>query len=228
MSLSARSRMLLGFVLANIAIVAVAAAVYVNRPISPPQIQGVLLSEASALPAFRLLDQGGGTFTNNDLLGRWHLVSYGFTTCPDICPTTLSQLSTAITQLGDHADDLRVLFYTVDHRRDTVNQLAAYLPFFNEEFVGLTHLDDPDNTHLPFEQGLGMVARLVPNEDPDSSDYQVVHGLTLFLLNPRGELQAIFEPGNAGLGVRSYQPDKLAADYLAVRQYLARESSPAG
>ena len=130
--------------------------------------------------------------------------------------------------LGDQADDLRVLFYTVDHRRDTVNQLAAYLPFFNEEFVGLTHLDDPDNTHLPFEQGLGMVARLVPNEDPDSSDYQVVHGLTLFLLNPRGELQAIFEPGNAGLGVRSYQPDKLAADYLAVRQYLARENSPAG
>jgi protein SCO1/2 len=228
MNLSARSRMLFGFVMANLAIVAVAAVVYFNRPTAPPQIQGVLLSEASSLPAFRLIDQGGDTFTNSDLLGRWHLVSYGFTTCPDICPTTLSQLSTAITQLGDQADDLRVLFYTVDHRRDTVSQLAAYLPFFNEEFVGLTHLDDPDNTHLPFEQGLGMVARLIPDADPDSSDYQVVHGLTLFLLNPRGELQAIFEPGNAGLGVRSHHPDKLAADYLAVRQYLARESSPAG
>lgn len=228
MSLSARSRMLLGFVLANIAIVVVAAAVYINRPTSPPQIQGVLLSEASSLPAFSLLDQGGDAFTNSDLLGRWHLVSYGFTTCPDICPTTLSQLSAAITQLGDQADDLRVLFYTVDHRRDTVSQLAAYLPFFNEEFVGLTHLDNPDNTHLPFEQGLGMVARLVPDADPDSSDYQVVHGLTLFLLNPRGELQAIFEPGNAGLGERAYHPDKLAADYLAVRQYLVLENSPAG
>tara|TARA_R110001599_G_scaffold353881_1_gene602111 strand:- start:106731 stop:107381 length:651 start_codon:yes stop_codon:yes gene_type:complete len=216
--------MLLGFVLANIAIIAVASAVYINRPPSPPQIQGVLLSEGSSLPAFRLLDQNGATFTNSDLLGRWHLVSYGFTTCPDICPTTLSQLSAAITQLGDRADDLQVLFYTVDHRRDTVSQLAAYLPFFNEEFVGLTHLDDPDNTHLPFEQGLGMVARLVPDADPDSSDYQVVHGLTLFLLNPKGELQAIFEPGNASLGLRSYNPDKLAADYLAVRQYLAGES----
>ena len=228
MSFSARSRMLLGFVLANVAIIAVASAVYINRPPSPPQIQGVLLSEASSLSAFRLLDQNGATFTNGDLLGHWHLVSYGFTTCPDICPTTLSQLSAAIAQLGDRADDLRVLFYTVDHRRDTVSQLAAYLPFFNEEFVGLTHLDDPDNTHLPFEQGLGMVAQLIPDADPDSSDYQVVHGLTLFLLNPRGELQAIFEPGNAGLGVRSYNPDKLVADYLAVRQYLALENPPAG
>jgi protein SCO1/2 len=228
MSLSARTRMLLGFVLANMAIVAVAAVVYINRPASPPQIQGVLLAQATPLPTFRLLDQGGETFTNSDLLGRWHLVSYGFTTCPDICPTTLSQLSSAITQLGEEADDLRVLFYTVDHRRDTVSQLAAYLPFFNEEFIGLTHLDDPANAHLPFEQGLGMVARLVPDTDPDSSDYQVIHGLTLFLLNPQGELQAIFEPGSAGLGVRSYQPDKLAADYLAVRHYLAVENAPAG
>lgn len=228
MSFSARGRMLFGFVLANIAIIAVASAVYITRPPSPPQIQGVLLSEANPLPGFRLLDQNGDTFTNRNLLGRWHLVSYGFTTCPDICPTTLSEVSTAVAQLGDGADDLRVLFYTVDHRRDTVSQLAGYLPFFNEEFLGLTHLDDPDNPHLPFEQGLGIVARLVPDPDPGSSDYQVVHGVTLFLLNPRGELQAIFEPGNVGLGVRSYNPDKLAADYRAVRQYLAREALPAG
>ena len=93
MSLSVRGRLLSGFVLANIAIIAVASAVYMHRPTPPPQIQGVLLSQASPLPAFSLLDQNGATFTNSDLLGRWHLVTYGFTTCPDICPTTLSELS---------------------------------------------------------------------------------------------------------------------------------------
>lgn len=221
MTLSARGRMLVGFVLANIAIVSVAAVVLANRPATPPDIQGVLLAQASPLPEFELLDQRGEPFTNRDLQGRWHLVSYGFTTCPDICPTTLSQLSLVMSRLGERASDLDVLFYTVDHRRDTAGQLDSYLSFFNEEFIGLTHLDDPDNPHLPFEQGLGIVARLVPAEDPDSGEYQVVHGVSLFLLNPRGELQAVFEPGYSGPGVRSFDPDKLLADYLAVRRYLA-------
>lgn len=221
MSLSARSRMLVGFVLANLAIIAVAAVVFTNRPAPAPRIQGVLLAQASPLPAFSLLDHRGESFSNNELQGRWHLVSYGFTTCPDICPTTLSQLSVAISRLGDRADDLDVLFYTVDHRRDTVSQMASYLPFFNEGFIGLTHLDDPDNPHLPFEQGIGIVSRLVPGEDPNVGDYQVIHGITLFLLNPRGELQAIFEPDASRAGAHSFDPDTLVADYLAIRQYLA-------
>lgn len=221
MSFSARRRMLAGFMLANIAIIAVAAIVYNGRPLSAPLIQGVLLVDASPLRSFRLLDQRGQVFSNRDLQGRWHLVSYGFTTCPDICPTTLSQLSMVIARLGERADDLGVLFYSVDHRRDTPSQLAAYLPFFNEGFVGLTHLDDPNNPHLPFEQGLGIVARLVPGEDPNSGEYQVIHGVTLFLLNPQGELQAILEPGTNRAGERSFDPGKVIADYLAIRQYLA-------
>jgi protein SCO1/2 len=221
--------MLAGFVLANLAIVAVALVVYVNRPTRPPQIQGVVLPEPVPLPAFQLIDHNGNAFTNSALMGRWHLVSYGFTTCPDICPTTLAQVADAISLLGSRASDLQVLFYTVDHRRDTARQLAVYLPFFNADFVGLTHVDDPDNPHLPFEQGLGIVARLVPDTDPDSVDYQVLHGITLYLLNPQGELQAIFEPDNTGLGPLSFSADRLAADYLAVRNYLAGASAtPAG
>ena len=221
MRLSVRNRMLAGFALANVAIIAVATVVYNHRPVTPPRIHGVLLAQASPLPAFSLLDHKGETFSNSSLQGRWHLVAYGYTTCPDICPTTLSALSVVVSKLGDRAEDLRVLFYTIDYRRDTPGQLASYLPFFNRDFVGLTHLDDPDNPHLPFEQGLGIVARLVPGDDPESDDYQVIHGMTLFLLNPRGELQAILEPGRSGPGLQSFDPDSLITDYLAVRQYLA-------
>ena len=224
MSLSARARMLVGFATANAVILAVLAAILLNRPASPPLIQGVLLADGRALEPFSLLDHRGEPFTNRDLHGQWHLVSYGFTTCPDICPTTLSQLADAKLRLAENGDDLQVLFYSVDHRRDTVSQLASYLPFFDEEFVGLTHLDDPQNPHLPFEQGLGIVAQLVPNLDQDggqsANDYQVVHGVTLFLLNPAGELQAIFEPDESLPGMHSYDPDKLVSDYLAVRRYL--------
>ena len=57
---------------------------------------------------------------------------------------------------------LDILFYSVDHRRDTVQQMASYVPFFDPDFVGLTHVDDPDNPHLPFEQSLGIMSKLVP------------------------------------------------------------------
>jgi protein SCO1 len=223
--LSPRARMLTGFLLANIAIAVTAALVLLNRPASPPQIQGVLLPQARELPAFRLLDHHNLVFTNENLKGRWHLVAYGYTTCPDICPTTLSQLAIVTRQLENQGrSDLRVLFYTVDYRRDTVAQLASYVPFFHPDFIGLTHVDDSDNPHLPFEQGLGIVARLVPatghDIDPAANEYQVLHGVTLFLINPKGELQAIFEPDKSLSGTQSFNADTVLRDYLAIRRYL--------
>jgi len=171
------------------------------------------------------VDYNNRVFTNDDLQGRWHLVSYGFTTCPDICPTILSQLAIVLRQLEKQGrSDLRVLFYSVDHRRDTVTQMASYVPFFHPDFIGLTHLDDSDNPHLAFEQGLGMVARLVPatgpEVDPADNEYEVMHGVTLFLINPQGQLQAIFEPDKNRSGIPSFNPDTLLRDYLAIRDYL--------
>ena len=215
--------MLLGFVLANVAVATVAAALLLGKESGPPKIQGIYLAEAKALEEFTLLDHQGEPFRRQDLEGRWHLVSYGFTTCPDICPTTLVELDSMTETLGEAGDDLQVLFYTVDHRRDTVGQLASYLPYFNAGFVGLTHADDPANPHLPFEQSLGIVSELVPDEDSESPDaYQVLHGVALYLLNPAGELQAVFKPVRGENGMPHFQPEQLADDYLSIREYLDR------
>ncbi|MDX1736434.1 MAG: SCO family protein, partial [Halioglobus sp.] len=112
--MSARARMLAGFAGANAIILLVALLVWQGRPPSPPLIQGVLLPQARSVADFELIDHNDRGFTNADLQGRWHLVSYGFTTCPDICPTTLSQLAQVAEQLqGSGAgleDDLRVVF----------------------------------------------------------------------------------------------------------------------
>lgn len=222
--MSPRARMLAGFLLANLTIVLVAAIVLINRPASPPRIQGVLLPQARTLPDFQLLDHHYQVFTNANLQGRWHLVSYGFTTCPDICPTTLSQLAEVSRELKAQGHtDLAVLFYTVDHHRDTVAQMASYVPFFDPDFTGLTYEDDNDR-HLPFEQGLGIVAQLLPLEgsdiNPSDNDYQVVHGVKLFLLNPQGELQAILEPDESASAAHAFDPATIARDYLAIRGYL--------
>ncbi len=217
--------MVAGFLLANIAVVVMAALMLFNRPAAPPQIQGVLLPQARELPNFRLLDHHNRVFTNEDLKGLWHLVSYGFTTCPDICPTTLSQLAIVNRRLREQGQhDLVVLFYTVDHRRDTVAQMASYVPFFDPAFIGLTHLDDSENPHLPFEQGLGITAQLVPATGPDidpaNNEYEVMHGVTLFLINPQGKLQAIFEADKHPTEPQNFNADTVLRDYLAIRDYL--------
>ncbi len=226
--MSPQARMLTGFAVAIAIAVVTAQLVVINRPAAPPLIQGVLLSNARVLEDFTLLDHHNREFSNAHLKGRWHLVSYGFTNCPDVCPTTLVQLASVTEALRDSEqgleDDLRVLFYTVDHRRDTVEQMAAYVPYFHPDFIGLTHADDPDNPHLPFESSLGIAAQLLPNldpaADPDANEYEVSHGVTLFLVNPEGELQAILEPDRTGPTEHAFDPEKVLRDYVAIRDYL--------
>jgi protein SCO1/2 len=213
--------MLRGFVLANAAIIAIAALVILNKPESPPVIQGVVLPDAHALPAFSLLDHHNQPFGNADLLGQWHLISYGFTTCPDVCPTTLTQLARVKELLKESGDELEILFYTVDHRRDTVTQLATYMPFFHPEFTGLTHLDSNDNQHLPFEKGLGIAALLTPTgQESGEQGYQVNHGVTLFLLNPQGQLQAILKPGADKQRSKVFDAHTIYKDFLQIRTYF--------
>lgn len=220
---SPKRRMWWGIALANGAILLLAAVLLSARPPALPRIEGVFISEPKPLAPFRLLDQHNRIFSNADLMGQWHLVAYGFTTCPDICPTTLAELAALEQGLQQQGrDDLDILFYSVDHRRDTPAQLASYLPYFSQDFLGLTHRDDNANQHLGFEQGLGIAYRLVPAADPAASadDYEVSHGVNLLLLNPAGELQAVFQPVTGSSGNPRFNPQRLVRDYLAIRDYL--------
>ncbi len=220
-----RSKLLRGFLLAVASVTVIAAVVIFNRPASPPKIQGVFLPEARPIEPFTLIDHYDRAFTRENLKGDWHLVSYGFSACPDICPTTLSQINRMLEGIeeGQYAQ-LRVLFYSVDHKRDTPSQMANYVPYFNSSFIGLTHLDNPKNPHLPFEKSLGITAKLTPrpseSDYPNPNDYDVSHGVTLFLVNPEGELQAIFKPNINSMGFAEFDPVRLRNDYLAIRKYL--------
>lgn len=222
MHISSRDRIRLGFGIAYGILFVAAFFAWIYRPIAPPHIQGLLLAKARPLADFQLIDHRGEEFSNEDLLGQWHLVSYGFTSCPDICPTTLSQL-VQMRHALDVEDKPTVLFYTVDHRRDTATQLANYLPFFDTDFVGLTHLDRPENKHLAFENSLGIAASLdlVFNEDGsvDQQNYRVNHGIALLVLNPHGELRAILKPRETAPGIYGFDPEELLRDYQAIRAF---------
>lgn len=87
---------------------------------------------------FTLTDSHGRITTERDLLGKPAVVFFGFTYCPEICPTTLSELTAAMAKLGPDADRLNVVFISVDPKRDTPEQLKAYLTSFDSRIIGLT------------------------------------------------------------------------------------------
>ncbi|MFM8375225.1 MAG: SCO family protein, partial [Phenylobacterium sp.] len=89
---------------------------------------------------FTLVDSTGRTFTQNDLKGRWNIIFFGFTFCPDVCPTTLDTLGRTLDLLGRDRDKVRIVFVSVDPERDTPAKMAAYLdnPAFPKGVVGLT------------------------------------------------------------------------------------------
>ncbi len=196
-----------------------------GRPDARPDIEGVLLRDPAELPDFRLTDHRNHPFTRDELRGDWHLLSYGFTHCPDICPATLNVLG----RIGDRLDergqynDLELLFYSVDPLRDTPEHLAEYVRFFHPDMTGLTRNGSPDENHEPFEEGLGIVSRLpeeAQSEDAPQENYSVSHGVMLFLLNPEGKLQAVFSPTYNEDGRMHFSVDRLLEDYLAVRHWV--------
>lgn len=195
-----------------------------RQPHTAPLINGVLIQQTQSLPDFTLIDHQQRPFTKNDLHGRWHFVVYGYTHCPDICPITLSIMSTVVKRLnGSPYTDTGVVFYSVDPTRDTPQHLAEYVPHFHPDFIGVTHAATDDQTHLRFEQGLGLVYEIPSIDEPD---YPVNHGVTIYLLNPEGDLQAIFTPNYNDDGLLYFSADLLYADYLAIRAYL--DSQKAG
>lgn len=183
--------------------------------------QAVLLTNPLPLHDFELWDQHRQRVTREDLKGQWHLLSYGFTYCPDICPMTLAKLSRFVLELEQQQQyaDIQLLFYTVDPTRDTPETLQQYLAFFAADIRGLVAMDGSEQ-HRNFEQSLAILYEAGAVDADDPMIYQVDHGVLLYLLNPRAELQAVFTPVNRVGAVPDFDPELLFQDYLAIRSFL--------
>ncbi|MFT5540950.1 MAG: protein SCO1/2 [Glaciecola sp.] len=226
-----KNRALSAFLLMALLVISIAIAIISTLPAKPPLINGILIPEAIVIDEFSIIDHNNVPFTNRQLEGKWHLLSYGFTNCPDICPTLLSVLSTVIENINQQQQysDLSILFYSIDHRRDTAAHLAQYLAYFNKDFIGLTYIDAMVDSALPFEKSLGMVSILKSVQDERSKDsaenkqltsYTVSHGFMLYLINPQGDLQAVFKPKQSEDGTFHFSEQQILDDYLAIRNYL--------
>ena len=136
---------------------------------------------------FSLIDHHGSPFTREDLIDQWTLIFFGFTHCPDICPTTMAELAELKAQLvGTEASDARVVMLSVDPARDTPERLAQYASYFHTDFIGVTG-DFTDI--LSFAQRLNAPFRKV--SEPDGA-YQMEHSANVMLMNPRGDYHGFF------------------------------------
>ncbi len=145
--------------------------------------------EPRTLTPFTLTDATGQPFTEQNLLGRWSLVFVGYTHCPDICPTTLSDLARIYPELTRLSDKIQVVFVSADPARDTPERLKAYTAYFNPDFVAVT----AEHERLtPAVQQLGLIYGIF---ERDQADYLVDHSASIALVNPKGQLHASFRPG---------------------------------
>jgi len=136
---------------------------------------------------FELLDHKGKSFSRAQLLGRWTLVFFGFTHCPDICPTTMVELADLKSQLANtEAEATQVVMVSVDPARDTPERLSEYVPYFHPEFLGVT---GDFTAILSFAQRLNAPFRKL--SEPDG-DYQMEHTANVVLMNPRGDYHGFF------------------------------------
>lgn len=160
---------------------------------------GTLLQPPRALPAFALTDIDNKPFTNANLQGHWTVVFAGFTTCPDICPTTLTTLKSVLGDLGPLASKVQVLLLSIDPERDTPERLRSYVHFFDARFTGAT---GPDAELDKLARAMSFVYAKVPGATPET--YTMDHSAALMLINPQGQL--------AGFFTAPHRREALAAD----------------
>ena len=155
------------------------------------------LSKPRIFSDFELLDHRGESFSLENLRGHWTILFFGFTNCPDICPTTMATLAQMYQFLSsDEQEKLQVVMVSLDPERDTQEKMAEYVPYFNADFVGVT-----GNKHLirRMTAELNIAYNKVPLE---GDNYTVDHSTQLVLINPRGHYHGFFKAPHGEVAMR--------------------------
>lgn len=167
----------------------------------PPSPAKVVASAGKPLVGgpFTLTDHTGKTVSEKDFLGRHMLVYFGFTNCPDVCPTELQVITTALETLGDKAKEITPVLISVDPERDTVEKMAAYVDHFHDRLVGLT--GTPEQIKAAAKAFRVYYKKV--DDQSSSAGYTIDHSSIVYLMDDKGAYAAHFAYGT--------DPAKMAA-----------------
>ncbi|HEY0681885.1 MAG TPA: SCO family protein [Steroidobacter sp.] len=194
---------------AVVAIVAIAAGILLARAVldrsdAPTLAKATLIDPARPLPPMAFIDQEGKPFGPEQLRGHWSILFFGFTFCPDICPTTLALLAQVEKQLADLPQEQRphIVLVSVDPKRDTPERLAQYVKSFSPSFTGIT--GEQEAVH-EFALKMGVPVQISPLP---GGNYTVDHSAAIFVVDPNGALRA--------LSSTPHQVPIIAEDYRSI------------
>jgi len=215
--MSKRKRTLATIAVVDILILAVIVSVLFLRNSSDPAIDEladmdvVLLPDAPVISDFMLTDHNGESFTKQDFAGKWNLLFFGFTACPDVCPLTMNVLRLFYNDLEntEYGDSTQVIMVSVDPARDTVEAMSNYVSRYHDEFVGLTgELDEisslADNLYMAFTEPPEHEGNHTPE------NYEIVHSSYIAIVNPEGKYLSVIRA--------PHTKERLTKAYFAVRQ----------
>jgi protein SCO1/2 len=171
---------------------------------SEPDYKWSLYDVSGHLPdlEFSLRGAGNQTVTHSSLRNKTVLIFFGYASCPDICPTTMAQLTEVLAKLGDDAKDVRIVFISVDPHRDTPDVLQAYVDAFNKNAIGLTGHEDEVAALARRYRVAYQIEKPKPGDNPET--YDVTHSRGVFIFDRLGKARLLASDTEA--------IDKLAAD----------------
>lgn len=176
-------------------------------PKIPQELTGVLRPAPRPLQPFVFKEQTGKLYTQADLEGKWTFLFFGYTYCPDICPTTLTVLSSLTKHLRSQPEsskDVQVVFVSVDPQRDKPEILEKYLSYFHNDFIGITAGQEKTRA---FADQFG--AMFFKEQDTGPDNYLMAHASSIYLVSPRVEIVASFSP--------PHDPGTIASQFQAIR-----------
>ncbi len=178
-------------ILAGVIVGLLLTAVILFPRLRPHTFHGQVLQSPDAVD-FTLTAPTGERVSLSDLRGKWVMLYYGYTYCPDVCPTTLAQINQALTLIGDKAKDVQVIMVSVDPERDTPEKLGIYLKAFNPAFLGLTgSVEEVTQAAMPL--GIYFAKRDVGGK----SGYLVDHTASVNLVGPDGRVRIVWPPNTS-------------------------------
>jgi len=190
-----------------------AAVAWITHSLAPStgaaSVPGLLWPPPRTLGEFSVVDHLGQPFDAQRLDGKWSLLFFGFTNCPDVCPNTLRTLQKAVHRLPA---DTQVVFVSVDPERDTLEKLAGYVSYFHPAFIGVT--GTPAAVDGITRQLGAMHMRAAGG---DAANYNVDHTASIFLIDPRRQMVGVFS--------QPITADTLVSAYNGVRRFIEKQKS---
>jgi protein SCO1/2 len=182
-----------------------------EKLVIPTELKGVLYPKTKSYSPFNLLNQHKKPFTLDNLKDKWSFVFFGYTHCPDICPTSMQDLKILLKKLKENhaslSQNTQVIFVSVDPKRDTPEHLLKYVSYFNKDFIALTG-SKKEIDKFTLQTGGGYYIEPTQNTE----NYQVNHTASFFLIDPKMQVRAKFS--------QPHIIENLVSQYVMIRNLL--------